>query len=125
VQWQIPIVPALDAFSVYEKEAVLHVPLGTADAYRAAPVWQNFTIKEYDLSGNAKVATTGPMLKAVSDYGALLVSGLSVGEDLRVYNLKGKLVYNEKARAAESRIYLVSGVYIVSSGDRTIKVMVK
>jgi Leucine-rich repeat (LRR) protein len=64
-------------------------------------------------------------LKAVSDNGALLVSGLSVGDELRIYNVAGMLIYNVKAEASEVQLDVDSGIYIVSVGKRTVKVAVR
>jgi hypothetical protein len=64
-------------------------------------------------------------LKAVSDNGSMLVSGLSVGDELKVYNVAGMLIYNVKAEASEVRLDVVRGIYIVKSGSKTVKASVR
>jgi hypothetical protein len=64
-------------------------------------------------------------LKAVSDYGRLLVSGLSAGEYLSVYTTSGALVYKVRANASEVWLDVRPGIYIVNSGKRTVKVPVR
>ncbi|MDR2497029.1 MAG: Ig-like domain-containing protein, partial [Tannerellaceae bacterium] len=74
-------------------------------------------------SGNEAAAAGS--LKAVSEGGALLISGLTPGDELKVYNATGQLVYSAKADAAEVRLDAARGVYIVSSGKSTIKAIAK
>jgi hypothetical protein len=65
-------------------------------------------------------------LKAVSDGATLAISGLSPGEDLRIYSAFGQLIYKGRAMASEAHIQLnVRGTLIVVSGQRTLKVFVK
>jgi uncharacterized protein YjdB len=60
-------------------------------------------------------------LKAVADNGAVIISGLHAGDDLKIYNISGRLVYNTKAGATEARVDLAPGIYIITSGNRTVK----
>jgi hypothetical protein len=56
--------------------------------------------------------------------GVLHISGLEPGETFAVYNMQGHLLYKRKATAAEEQIRLSgSGVYIVTSRGRVVKVM--
>jgi uncharacterized protein YjdB/Leucine-rich repeat (LRR) protein len=64
-------------------------------------------------------------LKAVADYGSVVISGLFAGDNLRIYSISGKLVYNSKAAASEVRVNLSSGIYIITCGNRTVKVSVR
>ena len=77
-------------------------------------------------TGSANEAAAIPPLKAVSHNGTLTVSGLNVGDDLKVYNISGILIYNvRKTEAAEVRVDIELGVYVVVSGDRRIKVLAR
>jgi hypothetical protein len=78
---------------------------------------------KYVGTGNEVAAKAS--LKAVSDGGKLVVSGLSVGDDLKVYNVAGILIYNVKAKAAELKLDVERGIYIVSSGKQTVKAAVR
>ncbi|MDR2119169.1 MAG: hypothetical protein LBP25_06520 [Tannerellaceae bacterium] len=61
-------------------------------------------------------------LKATSLSGGLLITGFVEGEQFRVYNLQGKLVYHGKAKAAQERVLLPErGVYIATAGNEAVK----
>ena len=63
-------------------------------------------------------------LKAWMQDGILHVSGLTVGKQWRMYNVIGRMVYQNIAENEEATISLtVRGVYIVQSGNRTVKVV--
>jgi hypothetical protein len=74
-------------------------------------------------SGNE--AAAGSTLKAVSDNGQLLISGLTPGAELKVYSATGQLVYSAKVDAAEVRLDVKPGVYIITSGKSTVKAVVR
>ena len=62
-------------------------------------------------------------LKAAVYNGLLYVSGLTVGETLNVYTVSGALIYRRVITSDEAIIPLkIPGVYIVCSGNYTIKV---
>jgi hypothetical protein len=61
-------------------------------------------------------------LQVVSMDGGLQVRGLTPGEAFSIYNISGRLVYNSKAAATEQLVLLRErGIYIVLSGNRSIK----
>ncbi|MCL2041591.1 MAG: T9SS type A sorting domain-containing protein, partial [Bacteroidales bacterium] len=65
-------------------------------------------------------------LKAYTQNRILYVSGLTVGETWRVYDILGKLVYQGVAADETANTALpVSGVYIIRSGGRTGKVVAR
>ena len=65
-------------------------------------------------------------LKAYTQNSILYVSGLTVGETWRVYDILGKLVYQGVAADETANTVLpVSGVYIIRSGNKTAKVVVR
>ncbi|MDR2496584.1 MAG: hypothetical protein LBD21_05605 [Tannerellaceae bacterium] len=76
-------------------------------------------------TGNSNEDVSLPTLKAVSEGGRLVISGLYAGDNLSIYNLSGILIYNVKADAAEVRVDIEPGVYIIASGKRSLKVAVK
>jgi hypothetical protein len=64
----------------------------------------------------------GGALRASATDGGLLVSGLTPGESLTIYNMQGQLVYKGKAAANEQMLYLNGrGVYVIVAGNRTVK----
>jgi hypothetical protein len=75
-------------------------------------------------TGTAVEAAALPALKAVAEGGSILISGLSAGGELKVYNISGRLVYNARpADGADLRIAVERGVYIVVFGKSTVKVV--
>jgi hypothetical protein len=69
------------------------------------------------------VETTGN-LKADIQNGQLQVSGLTIGQNLTVYNMQGIVIYNQQADNTTASVYLPgTGVYIVRSGPQNIKVV--
>jgi hypothetical protein len=74
-------------------------------------------------SGNEAAAQSA--LKAVSEGGQLLISGLTAGAELKVYSATGQLVYSGKVDAAEVRVDVARGVYIIASGKKAVKVSVR
>ena len=71
---------------------------------------------------NESVLTSS--LKAWTADGALYVAGLTAGETWRVYNLAGTLIYTGVADGIDVTLPLPGrGVYIVTDGNRVIKVV--
>jgi hypothetical protein len=63
-------------------------------------------------------------LQAWTANGTLYISGLTAGEAFSVYNITGVLLYQGVATADKAEIPLSGrGVYIIRSGDKTIKVV--
>jgi hypothetical protein len=92
-------------------------------------VWKDFgTIVEYSPVGNEKIKIPEiqPKLQAYAANGILQVSGLVVGETLIVYNFAGKVVCSIIAKSETEQIPLKEhGVYIIVSGNHSIKAVVK
>ena len=97
----------------------LHIPAGTEALYQAAPVWKDF---KYNITSIEQVEVSP--LKAHASNGILYISGLKTGKPLNIYSVSGQLVYTGIATAAEEQIPVAaSGVYIVVSGEQTVKVI--
>jgi len=122
VEWTVPI-PAPSFMSANIAGKTLHVPNGTKALYADAPTWQNFgTIVEYSYTGNERIPTQ--TLQAYAANGMLHITGVQSGAPVRVYNLAGQRVYNGIAKAETQQIPLnASGMYIITSGEQTVKVM--
>jgi hypothetical protein len=83
-------------------------------------------IKALPYEGSSNEAAAAGSLKAVSEGGQLLISGLNAGAELKVYNATGVLIYNvRKVEAAEVRVDVAPGIYIIASGKSTIKAVAK
>ena len=84
------------------------------------------------INGSIVASTVGvetqciPSLQAWTQDGTLYVSGLSAGAEWRVYNIMGTLIYNGAPNDVETSHALPlpgRGVYIVTDGKTTIKVV--
>jgi hypothetical protein len=75
------------------------------------------------ITGTGELLPPNP-LKAWKQNGKLHITGLTVGESLSIYTATGVLVYHNIATSEEKEINLyVSGVYVVRSGNNTVKVV--
>ena len=71
----------------------------------------------------ARICNSCLPLKTYVQNGRLHVSGLHTGEPWRVYRMSGALIYRDTATGSEANISLPArGLYIVQSGDRTVKI---
>lgn len=107
----------------------LYVPTGSKTAYASANAWKDFQ-NIIEMSGTSIDAvsqdTQGKILAAWMQNGMLHVSGLTAGKSWSVYNVSGKLVYQSIAKSEKADIPLFeSGMYLVQSGDKTVKVVNK
>ena len=75
-------------------------------------------------TSSSEMADVNP-LRAWMRNGLLHVTGITGGETLSIYSASGALVYNAIAQSEEMDIDLkVQGVYIISSGGNTVRVVV-
>ena len=78
-----------------------------------------FAVKGTD-TGISNVETTN--VNVCASVNGLTVSGLSTGDEVRVYSLGGAVVAQQKAVAASMNIPATSGVYVVKVNGKTFKV---
>jgi len=79
----------------------------------------------FDRVTSAEMSPEPNPLRAWVRNGLLHVTGLTVGEALHVYTASGALVYHGMATSSEADIPLrVQGLYVVHSGEHTIRVVV-
>ena len=129
VAWSTPISITTNIFDngftpVNYSGMKLHVPAGTKSRYQNANVWKNFgTIVEYSPTGNDRIEEQ--KLKASPSNGSLNISGLLPGKPFFIYSITGQLIYRGIAKTDEEKIALHErGVYIILSGNQTIKTVV-
>lgn len=76
------------------------------------------------ITGQDYINTGSGALKASSHNGMLHVSGLTAGKPFQIYNMNGVLIYESIAATENTDIQLsVSGVHVVKSENKTIKVI--
>ncbi len=100
----------------YEK-AVLSVPVGSLEAYRAADGWKEFkNIQEKDFGGVDGVENDAV---SVTAKGGSIEIASADNAQVEVYNLSGQLVYSGTETTVGG---LARGIYIVRVSGRTFKV---
>ncbi|MFI3240661.1 MAG: T9SS type A sorting domain-containing protein, partial [Bacteroidales bacterium] len=103
----------------------LSVPVGTLEAYQADSFWGQFAniVEDSTLAveGNLVVDET----KVYTIGGELMVSGVTNGTAIKVYNLNGVNVANSVVLdgAAQVELPTASGIYIVTVGNQSYKVV--
>lgn len=101
-------------------EGTLHVPAGCADAYRAADEWGLFTNIVEDAEdiyvGIHDISTSGEKPGVSVSGGVIRVKG---AQSAAVYSMDGKCVGTGTETAVSP------GLYIVRTGDKAVKVMVR
>lgn len=105
--------------SAAQSKAVLTVPQGRLDAYKAADVWKDFTtVNESDMSGIGSMPVSEISVEIRG--GEIFVSGLGATDRVEIYNVGGACVYagTETHIAAFPR-----GIYLVRVGGCIRKVM--
>lgn len=105
--------------SAAQRKAVLTVPHGSLDAYKAADVWKDFaTVNESDMSGIGSMPVSEISVEARG--GEIFVSGLGATDRIEIYNIGGACVY----AGTETHIAaLPRGIYLVRVGGCIRKVM--
>lgn len=97
----------------------LIIPIGASEAYRAANVWKNFyKITEVDFSGVNPVTNDSidPVIYTENGY-----LDIQSPNDTTIYGLDGRIVMT--LSAGNHRIELQRGIYIVSTGPTSRKII--
>ncbi|MFI3240033.1 MAG: leucine-rich repeat domain-containing protein, partial [Bacteroidales bacterium] len=111
-------------FSVDTESCVLVVPAGTLDDYKMASVWSTFI----NIVEDSTLAVEDNLVNDIMVYAVgseLMVSGAVDGAVVKVYSLNGAVVANGVVLdgAAQVELPATSGVYIVSVGNQSYKVV--
>jgi len=98
------------------KNTILYIPKGTLAAYEKVDPWRNFwNIVEMDFSGVDEVAEDDGDAVRVEN-GRIVTEGDALTE---VLDLQGRTVYRGYDRVVDN---LPSGLYVVRSGNNTVKI---
>ena len=122
VRWNdVASLPTLgnSVFEGCEKSQInLHVPVGSASIYAAAPQWSELNIIEDADSGIDEIA--GDRLEIMVANGRIVITGLPVGTVATVYDISGMAVATTVDGEVDG---LNHGVYIVKAGSTVAKVV--
>ncbi len=103
------------------------VPEGSLALYQAHEDWKNFwNMKEGSNSGINPIdfdAQSSAFI-STSPY-TIHVTGLSIGQAVKVFTLEGRLVNQAKAISPTMEFSCAYGVYIIAIGNQRVKVLVK
>lgn len=123
-----PVPPALGT-NVFQYASTssckLYVPKGAKASYAAADQWNSFAnTEEFIIDGVENPDMPGLI---ISQQGGLLrISGVAVGETLRIYGLSGQLIASRKAETAIVDISLPEkGVYVLQVGTNNRRIIFK
>lgn len=123
-----PVPPALGS-NVFQGASTssckLYVPKGAKASYAAADQWNSFAnTEEFIIDGVENPDMPGLI---ISQQGSLLrISGVAVGETLRIYGLSGQLIASRKAETAIVDISLPEkGVYVLQVGTKSKRIIFK
>ena len=113
------IPPAIEANTFSSYNATLYVPVGCGSAYRKAEHWANFTNIVESIDSRVEALQDENIRVYTVDNSLHVENG---GEVYQVYTLAGQLVYTGN----DSIIPLDNpGIYIVRTGERSQKVIVR
>ncbi|RRD73565.1 leucine-rich repeat domain-containing protein [Tannerella forsythia] len=119
VGWDTPLAIDADVFdNVTLSGVTLKVPKGTKAKYQAAPVWKDFKINET----TANQTVDGLRVFAA---GSALYLTLPKAETVHIYNVEGALVKTLALPSGDHVQPLPSGVYLVQTGERVTKILIK
>ena len=105
--------------STHYQNVVLYVPKGSLTTYQAADVWKEFwEIEEFETTGVEVVEDDAPAFEITA--GGIRFTGAQ-GKAIAIYTTSGALVEKIDSYVGEE-IILEKGVYIVSVGNKSIKV---
>ncbi len=77
---------ASNALGAFASDVVIYVPAGSGDAYKAADVWSNFDIQEFDATGVKAVETVGDVeVEGYYTVGGQKIGGLQKGVNIVRY----------------------------------------
>ena len=97
--------------------------VGISDEYSVSTSSNVATLTVSAITNSGELLTTNP-LRAWSRDVLLHITGLTIGEPLKIYNVTGALVYYSIANAQEMNISLsTKGVYIITNGENTVRVI--
>jgi hypothetical protein len=109
-------------FDVLSSGITLYVPNGTTALYESANVWKYFNIVEQPRVGIETIPPAAGLRAYVQD-GWLHVGDLTAGEELKVYDVSGRLIHRQKAIGGEATVALtIRGMYILRTWIRSVKV---
>lgn len=108
--------------NVNNTTCLLYVPIGSKAAYHAADQWKDFSNIIESTTSTEFINDRLININVVN--GQLRLAGMLIGENLSVYDIQGRIIYNKKTNTETIEIRLPNrGVYVIRIGSRSLKVI--
>ena len=121
----VPPICEADCFlGVEQRDCKLYVAEGSVEAYRNAPVWQNFDIIATDFSGIEGISAEGSV-RIYASGGSIVLENLSPGMPVAVYDTTGRKVKTVEATGSRMEVALPAGFYVVECAGKVERVMLR
>ena len=121
----VPPICEADCFlGVEQRDCKLYVAEVSVEAYRNAPVWQNFDIIATDFSGIEEISAEGSV-RIYASGGSIVLENLSPGMPVAVYDTTGHKVKTVEATGSRMEVVLPAGFYVVECAGKVEKVMLR
>ncbi len=121
----VPPICEADCFlGIGQRDCKLYVAEGSVEAYRNAPVWQNFDIIATDFSGIEEISAEGSV-RIYASGGSIVLENLSPGMPVAVYDTTGHKVKTVEATGSRMEVVLPAGFYVVECAGKVEKVMLR
>ena len=121
----VPPICETDCFlGIGQRDCKLYVAEGSVEAYRNAPVWQNFDIIATDFSGIEEISAEGSV-RIYASGGSIVLENLSPGMPVAVYDTTGHKVKTVEATGSRMEVVLPAGFYVVECAGKVEKVMLR
>ncbi len=105
----VPPICEADCFlGIGQRDCKLYVAEGSVEAYRNAPVWQNFDIIATDFSGIEEISAEGSV-RIYASGGSIVLENLSPGMPVAVYDTTGHKVKTVEATGSRMEVVLPAG----------------
>lgn len=117
-----------------DPDTPVYVPVGSAELYRNAPGWDYFTTyietDDFQSAGTDEIRPGDRQETSITvDNGSIVINhGVNDGTyspqtEYTVYTMDGRTVVKGKPEGSQTRLELPTGMYIVSAGKNTAKVI--
>ena len=113
----------------WQSNCDLYVPESALSAYRNADQWKDFRSVNAYTTNLSTTETKNNLLKVYPNPAKdhVVISNISKGENISVYDLSGKILFQTKSPGNSLNINTSSyknGIYLVKVGEKTTKIIV-
>jgi hypothetical protein len=115
---QPPLIDYYTFDQVDQTRTQLVVPTGTETEYKNAPYWQNFQQIIGETFGTSTTPSLESQASIISTYDGLLITGLSSGDKIEIYNTAGKCIIKDMVTSTPFYMpFSAKGIFILKTPD--------